>query len=264
MTGPTTRQKEARRLSQKGLYQRLCHAFEHDYGFEKGRRMIPVIVQDILDKVGEYYEPDRGQEPNQIVYTAADAKARPTRGKTMAQTRQAAIVLTMLAPEDCAAYRQGGALLAQQRLVRWLQEARAQGALLTTADLAFISGASRDSVERRIRDYEAQTGTLLPLRGTIHDCSSKLTHKAKIVKLYLAGELPPEIARATDHSLEAVEHYLRDFVLVRELSERYDAEAISRLMGRGVRVVRQYLELMAANPTPKDSPHTTEKGHPGP
>jgi len=254
---PTTREKQARRLAQKGLYQQLCVAFENDYGFDKGRAIIPTIVQDMLDKVRAHYEPQGGQSPHQIVYAAADDKARLTRGKTMAQTRQQAVVLTMLAPEDCATYGQGAPTLMRQRLVRWLTEAKDQGALLTTADLAFVCGASCGTVERRIREHEKQTGTLLPLRGTVHDASSKLSHKARIVELYLSGKLPGEIARMTDHSLEAVENYLRTFVLVRELAERYDAETISRLLRRGARVVRQYLDLLSAvDPAAPPSPRT--------
>lgn len=246
MSGPTTRHKQALRLSDKGLRQQLCQAFEHDYGFEKGRRIIPTIVDDILDKVRDYYGPDRGQEPNQIVYTAADAAARITRSKTMAQTPQQAVRLTMVAPEDCAAYDRGASALLRERLVRWIYEAQSQGALLTTADLALLCGASATTVERHIREHERDTGKLLPLRGTVHDASSKLTHKPRIVALYRAGHLPPEIARATDHSLEAVESYLRDFELVRALATRYDAEGISGLIGRGVRVVREYLALLEA------------------
>ncbi|MCX6070335.1 MAG: DUF1670 domain-containing protein [Chloroflexi bacterium] len=259
MSAPTTREKQARRLGEKGLYQQLCQAFEHDYGFDKGRRVIPVIVEDILDKVRDYYGPDRAQEPNQIVYTAAQASARLTRGKTMAQTAQQAIRLTMVAPEDCVAYGQGAAVLLRQRLERWLHEAVAQGALLTAADLAFLCGLSIGRVERLICEYERDTGKLLPLRGTVHDASSKLTHKPQIVARYLAGQLPPEIARATNHSIEAVEHYLRDFALVRELVTRYDAEAISRLIGRGVRVVREYLALLQTLPQePTRDPGTTQ------
>jgi len=257
MSVPTTREKQARRLAQKGLYNQLCAAFENDYGFEKGRAIVPAIVRDIMDKVRAHYEPEGGQSPHQIVYTTADGKERITRGKTMAQTRQKAVVLTMLAPEDCAAYGQGAPVLMRQRLVRWLTQAKDQGALLTTADLALLCGVSRDLVERRIREHEAQTGTLLPLRGTVHDASSKLTHKGRIVELYLSGQTPGEITRATDHSLEAVENYLRTFILVRELADRYDAESISRLLGRGMQVVRQYLDLLpVADAAAASSPRT--------
>ena len=246
MSAPTTVQKQARRLAEKGLYQQLCHAFENDFGFDKGRRVIPVIVNHILDLVRDYWGPEREQAPNQIVYTAASAAERLARGKTMARTAQRAIRLTMVAPEDCEAYAQGAGVLLRKRLVRWLHEALAQGALLTTADLAFLCGLGLGRVERAIRDCERETGTLLPLRGTVHDASSKLTHKAQIVALYLGGQLAPEIARATGHSLEAVERYLREFELVRRLAPHcdHDAQSISHLTGRGVRVVRQYLALL--------------------
>jgi Protein of unknown function (DUF1670) len=244
MNTPTTPQQQARRLSQKGLRQQLCERFEHDYGFDKGRRVIPTIVDDILALVAQYFGPDRGQQPNQIIYTTAHANAKLTRGLTMAATRQQAIRLTMVADEDCAAYVQGAPALRIQRMVRWLCEAQLQGGLLTTADLTLLSGVSRATVERQICAYEQHTGKLLPLRGTVHDATSKVTHKAQIVQRHLDGQLATEIARATDHSLEAVEHYLRDFELVRELAPKYDVHAISRLIGRGTSVVRQYLRIL--------------------
>jgi len=248
MTEPTTRQKQARRLGQKGLRQQLCERFARDYGFHNGRRIIPIIVEDILALVADYYGPDRGQQPHQIVYTTAHHQAKLTRGQTLAQTRQQAVRLTIVAPEDCPAYARGAPVLRRTRFVRWLYEAQAQGGLLTTADLAFLSGLSCGSVERSLREHERSSGRLVPLRGTVHDASSKITHKAQIVQLYRSGRLPTEIARATDHSLEAVEHYLRDFELVRELSPRYTVEQIARLMQRGPRVVKQYLDLLPPPP----------------
>jgi len=252
MSAPTTRQKQARRLGQKGLKQQLCERFENDYGFDKGRRVIPTIVDDILDLVSEYYAPERGQQPSQIIYTAAHEIARLTRGKTMAQTRQQAIRLTIIAPDDHEAYARGAPALCIKRFIRWLDEARAQGALLTTADLAFVCGVSCGTAERLLRQHEADTGQLLPLRGTAHDASSKVTHKATIIQLYLNGYLPTEIARTTDHSLEAVERYLRDFELVRELWPRYDTATIARLAQRGERVVRQYIDILRRQPAKQE------------
>ena len=202
------------------------------------------LVDDILALVNQYYAPDRAQQPHQIVYTTAHQEAKLIRGRTMAQTPQQAVNLTMITPEDCQAYAQGAPVLRRMRFVRWLYEAQAQGGLLTTADLAFLSGLSRALVENALREHERTTGRLLPLRGTVHDASSKLTHKARIVQLYLDGRLPTEIARATDHSVEAVEHYLCDFELVRELWPRYDVQRIARLTRRGPQVVKQYIQLL--------------------
>jgi hypothetical protein len=260
MKEPTTREKQARRLSQKSLRQQVCERFENDYGFDKGRRIIPAIADDLLALVGEYYGPSCGQQPNQIIYTAAHKDAKPTRGKTMAHTRQQAVRLTMIAPDDCNAYAQGAAVLCLQRFVRWLHEAEAQGALLTTADLSYLSGLSCVQVEARLRRHERDTGKLLPLRGTVHDASSKISHKARIVELYRAGHLPTEIARMTDHSLEAVEHYLRDFELVRELWPRYGVSQLSRLIQRGPKVVRQYVALLQQPPSEEEEVEVEVEG----
>jgi hypothetical protein len=244
MSAPSKIQKQARRLGQKGLRQQLCERFENSYGYDKGRTIIPTIVDDILALVEEYYGPQRGQQPNQIVYSAAHQAARLTARKTMAQTRQQAICLTIIAPGDAELYAQGRSVLRRARLLRWLQEAKAQGALLSSADLAFLSSLSCATVDHELRLIEKETGALLPLRGTVHDASSKLTHKAKIVELYRQGRLPTEIARLTDHSLEAVEHYLRHFELVRELWPGHGVEQIAHLMQCGPRLVQQYVALL--------------------
>jgi len=244
MSAPSTMQKQGRRLGQKGLRQQLCERFENSYGYDKGRTIIPTIVDDILALVEQYYGPQRAQQPSQIVYTAAHETAHLTRGKTMAQTRQQAICLTMIAPGDAELYAQGRAALRRARFVRWLQEAKTQGALLCSADRAFLSSLSCSVVEGELRLIEEETGALLPLRGTVHDASSKLTHKARIVGLYLQGRLPSEIARMTGHSLEAVESYLRHFALVRELWPRYGVEQIAHFVQCGPRLVQQYVDLL--------------------
>jgi hypothetical protein len=234
--------QEARRLSEKSLRHLLCQRFLHQYGFSGGRMIVPVIVDDILRLVAAYYGDARG--PQQIVYTAADAQATLRGGRRIADTPLQPVHLTMIADHDTAKYAQGAVPLLTARLVRWTHEAYDQGALLTTADLAFLSGHSARTVERHLCRHELTTQSLLPLRGTIHDCSPKLTHKRLIVERYLAGELPTEIARQTHHSIEAVERYLRDFILVRAFADRFDAEQISHLVGRGIRVIQQYLELL--------------------
>lgn len=244
MSAPSTRAKQAKRLGQKGLYHQLCERFENSYGYDKGRTIIPSIVNDILNMVQQYYGPERGQQHNQIIYTAAHCSERLTRGKTMAHTRQQTVRLTIIAPGDAELYAQGDWRLLRARCVRWLYEAQAQDALLTSADLAFLTGATCGRVEHELRRHEADTGALLPLRGTVHDASSKLTHKRRIVELFLQGKLPTEIARATDHSLEAVERYIQDFELVRELAPRYEATKIAHLLHCGPHLVQQYLDIL--------------------
>ena len=181
MPTPRERQQEARRLADKSLRSQLRYRFLHDYGFEKGRLIVEHIIDDILDLMAQYYAPDQAPQPNQIIYTAAHHAATHTRGKTIADTALQAVRLTMIDPQDTADYERGTRALWTARVLRWVHEAAAQGALLTTTDLALLAARSPADIERSLCDYERATGQLLPLRGTVHDCSGKLTHKARIV-----------------------------------------------------------------------------------
>ena len=263
MPRPNERHRQAHRLSKKTLHSQLCYRFLNEYGFSNGAKIVLPIVDDILDLVAAHYGPDR--RPTEIIYTAAHKDATHTRGKTIQDTELQTVRLTMVAEGDCEQYALGSEHLCSSRLVRWLTEAFAQDALLTTADLAYLCGHSTSFVERLIRRHERATGKLAPLRGTVHDCSGKLTHKRQIVALYVAGNLPTEIARMTDHSLEAVERYLRDFELVRELSKSYDVDEISRMLQRGARVVKQYLALLEEGSQEEgDTPLREPSVSPGP
>ncbi len=63
-------------------------------------------------------------------------------------------------------------------------------------------------------------------------------------RLFEMGVEPPDVARETGHSLKAVERYLQDYERVRMLLEQgMGAEEISSIIGRGRRVVLEYVEL---------------------
>ena len=244
MSRPPDQQQEAKRLAHKNLRSELCRRFLRDYGYQGGRAIVPTIVDDILRLVAAYETRREAQLPTQILYAAAHKNDKPTRGKTMADTALQPVLLTILASEDTDLYAQHPDQLLMHRLSRWTHEACQQQALLTSADLAFIAARSRKTIDTLIRQHEHATAKLLPLRGTIHDASPKLTHKTTIVRLYLQGLLPTEIARETGHCLEAVEHYLRHFEIVRTLAQHYDAETISRFLHCSTQLVNQYLHML--------------------
>ena len=70
-----------------------------------------------------------------------------------------------------------------------------------------------------VREWEAENGVLLPLKGYQMDQGSRPTHKKEIVRLYEQGLEPPDIARETQHDLKSVERYLQDYRRVKMLSE---------------------------------------------
>jgi hypothetical protein len=142
-------------------------------------------------------------------------------------------------------------------MVRWVDEAFDQGALLSQLDLAILLNVCDAVVSRYVNDYQKLTGRVLPTRGNIHDLSGAITHKREIVALYLQGHDTPRIARKTNHSKEALDRYIRDFETVRLLADKVstDPVRISQLARLNPRVVQQYLDLLPSDPrTPADRP----------
>ena len=83
--------------------------------------------------------------------------------------------------------------------------------LLFLSDLALLLNRSIGTVSRYVRDYFERTGELLPIKGYVLDQGSRPTHKGHILRLYEQGMAPPDVARATNHSLESVDRYIKAY-----------------------------------------------------
>ncbi len=103
-------------------------------------------------------------------------------------------------------------------------------------------------VSQYVNELYRETGRLLPTRGNVHDLSGAITHKRKIITLYLEGYLTPEIAQKTDHAKESVDRYIHDCHRVETLWRNgiTDLDTMSQLSHLAQRVVLQYI---ISNPT---------------
>ena len=142
---------------------------------------------------------------------------RPGRNKPMSETRQVPVILAIAGQEQVADLRAGRhqSEVLKRALVRAAFDAYAQGGVLTTTDLAVLFHRPYSTVARLIRDYEAETGEVVPRRGNVHDLGRTVTHKRIICrKAYLEGKTTPVIARETCHSPEAVDAYILDLARI--------------------------------------------------
>ncbi len=127
------------------------------------------------------------------------------------------------------------------RLVRYAAEARAQGALLTLPDLAVLLGIHVDAIRHQI---DSHPEVVVPTRGRIRDIGRGVSHKARIVELYLQMHTETEIVDRTGHACESVEAYLREFARVVTLADQgMNAVMIRRVTGRSLALVEAYLDL---------------------
>jgi hypothetical protein len=127
------------------------------------------------------------------------------------------------------------------RICRYAAEARAQGALLSLPDLAVLMGMHVDAIRRHI---SAHPEVIVPTRGRVKDIGRGVSHKARIVELYLQMHTETEIVERTGHSYESVETYLREFARVLTLADRgLNAVMIRRVTGRSMSLIQAYLDL---------------------
>jgi hypothetical protein len=267
LTAKEVNLKKFRRMHDKSLEQVLLHRFLNHYGYEKGEVTARAIIRDLLQLLERHFLITRPNEDGvllkygQMAWPAVPIEERPKRGQRIQDIPMKLVVLTFLSEEDIESIQKGfrSYELRIRRMVRWVDEAFDQGALLSQLDLAMLLNVCDAVVSRYVNDYQRVSGRLLPTRGNIHDLSGAITHKREIIALYLQGQDTPRIARKTNHSKEAVDRYIRDFETVRVLTKvSTDPVRIGQLARLSPRVVQQYLDLLPNDPREREKESASE------
>ena len=139
---------------------------------------------------------------------------------------------------------QGPRALRQLRILRLTEEAYNQGGLLTQEDLGRLLQVSSRTIRTDIRELQ-RDGNTIHTRGFEHDIGRGISHKTRIVDLYLNGFTYDEIMRQTRHSAFSIKRYVCTFgrlllLLSHEVSNVFE---LSRLLHQSVRLTREYLVL---------------------
>jgi hypothetical protein len=214
----------------------------------------------ILNAVYETYQPffdnSGSMKPGQILFevVSVDNGAQ----KKLSECKMVSVVLTLDAGEEDLQVKEHQAVkgLRRHRLQRIVNEAFQQGGLLTVEDIANrLLNCGERTICRDIKALKDQ-GILLPLRSTIRDMGKSITHRALIVKQWLAGKEYTEIARATHHSVAAVANYIDKFKRVVCLAKNnYEIKTIAFLVKLSPSLTQEYYDLyqtMDAVPHRKD------------
>lgn len=245
--------KKCRRLKSKSLRQLLLYRFLNHYGYDRGEITAKAIIDDILGLIDDYFlvssldDDLRHLHSGQLVYLGVSVDDFPKRNQSIANTRLKPVILSFITNADIDHIAHGfdSTSLRKKRLIRWVNEAFDQGALLTQLDLSILLGVCDAVVSKYVNEIQAE-GILLPTRGNIYDLSGAITHKREIITLYLQGYLTPEIAIKTNHSKESVDRYIKDYHRVETLWIHgiTDLDQISQLSRLSKRVAQQYVDLL--------------------
>jgi hypothetical protein len=245
--------------AQHTFRQAIIHLLENEYKLLGSHRVIQMIADDIAELQAEYYRDVDRVPPGHIVWHGTlDTGHKPAVGRRAEEEPTVTAVLPLIIDNDVAERARGcpagkhGVTWARERsirrMVRLVKAAVDNSAgrqLLSQADLALLLNRSIATVGRYIQEHFEQTGELLPIKGYVLDQGSRPTHKGHILRLYEQGMAPPDIARATNHSLEAVDRYIKDYERVKVLlGKGLTVNEISHAIGRGQRTVIEYRDIV--------------------
>jgi hypothetical protein len=237
------------RFKKRSLPDLLVHKFLTEYGYDHGPVIARAIVEDILATVERCW-PER-LPPKTVTWLAVRREWRgrrksldvadliPIQLPIVTKSEIGLLVAPKLRKERTArrAYNRA-------RFARWCFQAYEQGGVLTRLDLSLLSGMSEQYVGEVLREYEAEANKIVPTRGTVHDIGPGVTHKGEVIRRWLRGESPAQIARALNHSQEAVDRYIAAFQKVRLLARKFPVAELPTLTGLSASVVRQYVTLL--------------------
>lgn len=211
------RETQYRPEAAKSLRRTLYGFIKREFPRLGGSWVIWMFVDKLLEIVDSYRFFHGKMKPGQVVWPAVAVNERPVYRKPMWRTRLVPVIVTLVNQDDIADLRTNAERyqVLKHAIVRAAFDAYAQGGVLTCTDLGLLFHRSHNRVAAIIREYEEETGDIVPRRGNVHDMGRTVTHKRIICrKAYLEGKLTPVIARKTCHSPEAVDNYILDFARI--------------------------------------------------
>lgn len=223
-------------------------AIENFFETEFPNMFGPNIRSSIADKILEIFHSNnkdtKSLKPGQILWNAVDKSTRADSPKM----RLVPVVLTIVDQDDINRLEHGMKISENRQhvIARITQEAYSQGGLLSMRDIGLILASSPSSLSNQRKKYEEENNKILPHTGNLHDMGTCITHKYQIVYKYVVEKKNPlSIAHETNHSIKAVDNYLRDFNRVKTLFlDNKDPEYIKLVTSLPVHVVLQYIDII--------------------
>lgn len=194
-----------------------------------------------------------GQVPQtigKIKYICASQQAK--HGKPLCEQELIEVELTIdNSIEDLNVLKKSGPkALRQLKVLRLTEESWEQGGSLTQEDVARLLQVTSRTIRQDIRQLQ-KDGNFVHTRGTDHDIGRSLSHKSRIIELYLIGETYDSIMRKSRHSEFSIKRYVMSFgrLLLLLNHGMEDVKELSRLLGQSERLTTEYLQIFEHHKT---------------
>ena len=217
----------------------------------------PRTARAVLEAAKEMYDLDKIDpellgEKGKIMRVVISDKAK--HGPVLGELPKIEVILTLNNGSGAAEIRrrQGAKALRQRQMPRMTEECVEQGGLLSQEDLGDILKVSSRTIRRDIQELR-KAGFMVRTRGVMKDIGPAISHKAKIIKLYLEGKTYSEISRWSRHSITAIDRYIKSFKQTVFLKSKGLTNAnISYSIGLSSKVVSEYVSLYLERNTPEN------------
>jgi DNA-binding Lrp family transcriptional regulator len=221
------------------LAQQVYIDLEQDYQFPRA------VCRSLTEMFTAYMDLYFGgqRNPYQIIFNCVGIPVPP--GLSSEEMAIVPVKLTIVDLEDVVTTSQKGVReMVKSRIVRITEEAFSQGGTLTQADVAIILGLSPRSVVRYIKELQGE-GIFLHTRGNVKDIGPGVSHKTRIIELYLKGYEYTDIERRTKHSAGSIMRYIKEFSRVLILKGQDHSFGEMRIISDlSEKVLEEYLELI--------------------
>ena len=227
------------RLFEKNPRDAIIKKIQEDFN------LAPLIAKAYFEQIERYFSEhtDLTFKTDKTFYEAVSFE-EPS-GKPLSDCRRVPVTLTLNNENDLKVLREEGlAALKKMRIERLTNETKDQGGLLSHEDLCILLTISPATVKRDITKLRKK-GFSIPTRGYIKDIGPGVSHKRRIVELYLKGYQFTEIERKTGHSEESIRRYLDGFSHAALLTEKgVDLEKTRQITSLAERLILEYQDLL--------------------
>jgi hypothetical protein len=208
-----------------------------------------LVIDNIADAIIDIFEKNipavETFQHGQLFWNALDKSTRadsPNR-------KYKPVTLSLVHSDDIARFEKKNSIydLRKQVIARLINEAFRQGGILSMRDLSLIFATNDVTCSRTRQEYEDENKTVLPHTGVIHDMGSTISHnKVVIVFKHVVEKKPTNIvARETNHSQRAVDHYINDYFRVKTLvDDNKNIDFIHLTTNIAKCVVIQYINII--------------------
>jgi hypothetical protein len=233
-------------LSQKTLHSALKRELLTNFGFENMALVADLLIDRFLTIVDEFSVVPGRLQPYQTMVIGVDKREKFGYGTSISEVKLRPAVVSLITPEELLELAEGALLRAMQPRIaaRIIEEAYAQGAVLTLSTIGLLFGVSKTTIGGWIKRYqEEHPEETLHYAGIVFDMGRAQTHKGAILTLYYQGLLTQEISRRTSHDPHRVDKYIKDHQrVVAAHKADHSFDEICLLTGLSPGLVREHLD----------------------